>query len=88
MLIGERPGLSSPASLGAYITWAPHPGRTDAERNCVSNIRSEGLDYTAASAKIAWFLTEARRLGATGVELRESDAGTATSLPASERSYG
>lgn len=72
MLIGERPGLSSPASLGAYITWAPRPGRTDAERNCVSNIRMEGLDYETAAAKIAWILTEARRLGLSGVDLRES----------------
>jgi len=72
MLIGERPGLSSPASLGAYITWAPRPGRTDAERNCVSNIRMEGLEYDAAAAKIAWILTEARRLGLSGVDLRES----------------
>ena len=74
MLIGERPGLSSPDSLGAYITWAPRPGRTDAERNCVSNIRAEGLDYAAAAAKIAWFVTEGRRLGLTGVALRESYA--------------
>jgi ethanolamine ammonia-lyase small subunit len=73
MLIGERPGLSSPDSLGAYITWAPHPGRTDAERNCVSNIRAEGLDYAAAAAKIIWYVNEGRRLGLTGVELRERD---------------
>ena len=73
MLIGERPGLSSPASLGAYITWAPRRGRTDAERNCVSNIRSEGLEYATAAAKIAWYVNEGRRLGLTGVELRERD---------------
>jgi ethanolamine ammonia-lyase small subunit len=73
MLIGERPGLSSPASLGTYITWAPWPRRTDAQRNCVSNIHTEGLGYAAAAAKIAWFVTEARRLGLTGVDLRESN---------------
>jgi ethanolamine ammonia-lyase small subunit len=89
MLIGERPGLSSPDSLGAYITWDPRPGRTDAERNCVSNIRSQavelsdqtssqvsgqvGLNYATAARKIAWYLSEGRRLGVTGVALRESD---------------
>jgi len=78
ILIGERPGLSSPDSLGAYITWTPRPGRTDAERNCVSNIRAEGLDYATAAAKIAWYIKQGRRVGLTGVALRESDA---TSLP-------
>jgi ethanolamine ammonia-lyase small subunit len=75
MLIGERPGLSSPDSLGAYITWWPRPDRTDAERNCVSNIRAEGLDYGSAAAKIAWYLSEARRLGLTGVQIRGLDTG-------------
>jgi ethanolamine ammonia-lyase small subunit len=73
ILIGERPGLSSPDSLGAYITWAPRPGRTDAERNCVSNIRADGIDYATAAAKIAWYISEGRRLGLTGVAVRESD---------------
>ena len=73
MLIGERPGLSSADSLGAYITWSPRPGRTDAERNCVSNIRVGGLDYATAARKIVWYIAEGRRLGLTGVGLRESD---------------
>lgn len=73
ILIGERPGLSSPDSLGAYITWSPRPGRTDAERNCVSNIRTEGLDCATAAARIAWYLTEGRRLGLTGVALRSGE---------------
>lgn len=74
MLIGERPGLSSPDSLGAYITWSPQPVRTDAERNCVSNIRTEGLSYASAAAKIAWYVSEGRRLGLTGVSIREREA--------------
>ncbi len=72
VLIGERPGLSSPDSLGAYITWAPEPGRTDAERNCVSNIRAEGLSYRQAAEQIHFYLTESRRLRLSGVKLKES----------------
>jgi ethanolamine ammonia-lyase small subunit len=71
MLIGERPGLSAPDSLGAYLTWSPRPGRTDAERNCISNIRQGGLDYTDAAQRILAYLNEARRLAYTGVNLKE-----------------
>jgi ethanolamine ammonia-lyase small subunit len=71
VLIGERPGLSSPDSLGAYITWEPRPGRTDAERNCISNIRSEGLAYRQAAAQLEGILIAARRLRLTGVALHQ-----------------
>jgi ethanolamine ammonia-lyase small subunit len=74
VLIGERPGLSSPDSLGAYITYSPRPERTDAERNCVSNIRPDGLDVETASFKIAWLVAAAVAAGMSGVRLKdESD---------------
>jgi ethanolamine ammonia-lyase small subunit len=71
LLVGERPGLSSPDSLGIYLTWAPRVGRTDAERNCISNVRPEGLSYDEAAATLARLLEGARALGATGVGLKD-----------------
>ena len=74
MLIGERPGLSSPDSLGVYLTHGPRRGRHDAERNCISNVRPEGLAFGAAGLKLAWLMREALRRGVTGIGLKdESD---------------
>ena len=70
VLIGERPGLSSPDSLGVYLTWQPRIGRTDAERNCISNVRPEGLSYAQAAHKLVWLCGEARRLKASGLPLK------------------
>lgn len=71
VLIGERPGLSAPDSLGIYLTYGPRPGRTDAERNCISNVRPAGLSCDEAARRLAWFVNEALRRGLTGVEIKD-----------------
>jgi ethanolamine ammonia-lyase small subunit len=74
ILIGERPGLSSPDSLGVYLTWKPERSRIESERNCISNIRPEGLPWEAAAFKLAWLLEQAFLRRLTGVKLKdESD---------------
>jgi ethanolamine ammonia-lyase small subunit len=83
MLIGERPGLSSPDSLGLYVTYAPQVGCSDAQRNCISNVRPAGLSYDAAAHKLHYLLTQAHRLGFTGVALKDQSTALEASAPLS-----
>jgi ethanolamine ammonia-lyase small subunit len=81
MLIGERPGLSAPDSLGAYLTWAPGSATTDAGRNCVSNIRPEGLAYAEAAFRLAFLLDRMRALRRSGIGLKDESASALLTPP-------
>ena len=71
VLVGERPGLSSPDSMGLYLTWGPRVGLQDASRNCISNVRPAGMAYADAAHTLHYLLTEARRRGLSGVALKD-----------------
>jgi ethanolamine ammonia-lyase small subunit len=81
VLIGERPGLSSPDSMGLYLTWMPRVGLTDASRNCISNVRPAGLSYEDAACKLHYLLSEMRKRKLSGIGLKDETSG-APALPA------
>jgi len=71
VLIGERPGLSAPYSMGAYLTWQPSPQTSDADRNCISNIRPEGVGYAHAAFKLGYLIREMRFRRLSGLRLKD-----------------
>jgi ethanolamine ammonia-lyase small subunit len=80
MLIGERPGLSSPDSLGIYLTFDPARGAHDAQRNCISNVRPEGLSYAQAADRLVFLMRGAVALGRSGVDLKDDSATVSAAL--------
>jgi ethanolamine ammonia-lyase small subunit len=87
VLVGERPGLSSPDSMGLYVTWAPRVGLTDERRNCISNVRPAGQRYDKAAGRLHYLLTEARRRGLTGVELKDETSSSVALAGENRRNF-
>jgi ethanolamine ammonia-lyase small subunit len=87
VLIGERPGLSSPDSMGIYMTLKPRVGLTDESRNCISNVRVEGLSYEHAAHKLLYLMTEARKRGLSGVLLKDEAEALPRAMPASGKNF-
>jgi ethanolamine ammonia-lyase small subunit len=87
VLIGERPGLSSPDSMGLYLTWMPRVGLTDASRNCISNVRPAGLSYDEAAHKLHFLLAQSRQRQLSGVALKDETATATTTLNAGHGNF-
>ena len=87
VLIGERPGLSSPDSMGIYMTLAPRIGMTDESRNCISNVRVEGLSYELAAHKLLYLMTEAKKRGLSGVMLKDKAEDLSTNAITSSKNF-
>ncbi|SHG66398.1 ethanolamine ammonia-lyase subunit EutC [Massilia sp. CF038] len=87
VMIGERPGLSSPDSMGLYLTWAPQRGCSDAQRNCISNVRPAGLSYDSAAHKLRWLLSQARERQLSGVALKDETPAEASTLANPGRNF-
>jgi ethanolamine ammonia-lyase small subunit len=87
ILIGERPGLSSPDSMGLYLTWAPQVGLTDESRNCISNVRPAGLSYEEAAFKLHYLLTQAHQRQLSGIQLKDETGTETGQVPLRERNF-